>query len=95
MPNFTPGKWVKHGDFIIGNTVCLAQVLSVHEHEDDAERNRIEKTANARLIAAAPEMYEALERSLHMLNCYDPNNSVVGVIRELLARIDLPANVET
>ena len=60
MPNFTPGKWVKHGDFIIGNTVCLAQVLSVHEHEDDAERNRIEKTANARLIASAPEMYSLL-----------------------------------
>ena len=43
---------------------------------------------DARLIAAAPEMYKALERSLRMLNCYDPNNSVVEVIKELLARID-------
>lgn len=102
MGEFTKGKWkvdahtiriscrvfrsVKTGDVEYGNIAIIPTIHGMSEQE---------ALANARLIAAAPEMYEALERALNMLNCYDPNNSVVGVIRELLARIDRPADVET
>lgn len=56
--NFTPGKWkqirteVTAGDRLIANT---------GGHSTNYKETRAENIANAQLIAAAPEMYEALK----------------------------------
>ena len=58
MSKFTKGKWeiTKHLD-IICNNVYVALVC----HEDHRELFSPQSRANARLIAAAPEMYELLK----------------------------------
>lgn len=67
-PKFTPGPWFSvtrlsgsenhHGFKICGNDGwALAEVMPVDE-------DGIEGKANAHLIAAAPELYEALETCL-------------------------------
>lgn len=67
MGNFTPGPWVPDYNLTIGHikstsslvnrtpTVCRYDVKTPSLSED-------EKKANSRLIAAAPEMYEMLEK---------------------------------
>ncbi|MBQ4401951.1 MAG: hypothetical protein II832_07285 [Synergistaceae bacterium] len=81
MVKFTPGKWKAQAT---GYVTDGGKLIAVTPTE-----------ADARLISAAPEMHEALERSFHILKCLDPDNSVVEVIRELLTYIDHPADVET
>jgi hypothetical protein len=57
-PKFTPGPWITHGDSVLSfdrlKTIATTHVYSHGERLSDAS-----------LIAAAPEMYEALE------NLYD------------------------
>ena len=61
---FTPGPWkvqrTNQGVFIEGNVEkpigYLAQVRGIYR-----DGNRVMEDANAALIAAAPDMYEALE----------------------------------
>lgn len=50
---FTPGPWEAHGCEVVGSGFIVATVNwhSGHNHE----------RANARLIAAAPDLYEALQ----------------------------------
>lgn len=70
MTKHTPGPWVS---FIPKNST----VVEVHDKNglpiiawsgfDDCRRNYSEQTANARLIAAAPQMLEALELLLASL----------------------------
>ena len=69
-PKFTPGPWEWTGDTLWGGQKALEEVLSVGDdgkpygfhsavlvpHWDGEQA-----VANARLIAAAPELYEALE----------------------------------
>lgn len=58
---FTKGKWSVHGDWMIvdsnGRLIAQFEPLS----DDLSNVNTPESFANARLIAAAPEMYELLE----------------------------------
>jgi len=61
MNKHTPGAWElneRHGGVIyvegIGNTVAIC-------HDDGFDIDHAEAEANARLIAAAPQMLEALE----------------------------------
>lgn len=60
MSNFTPGPWAKEtcpdGDIVITNENELTSVAVVHSHKFNDLT-----IANARLIAAAPELLEALE----------------------------------
>jgi len=64
---FTPGPWkvqrTNQGVFIEGNVEkpigYLAQVRGIYR-----DGNRVMEDANAALIAAAPDMYEALENLL-------------------------------
>ena len=61
MSRHTPGPWEineRHGGVIyiegVGNTVAIC-------HDDGFDIDHAEAEANARLIAAAPQMLEALE----------------------------------
>lgn len=64
MSGHTPGPWftheVKHGDHWVGNDE--ADIATVEGFGPDLAA---ESAANARLIAAAPELLEALESLLY------------------------------
>ena len=59
---FTPGEWIAVGQYVFAlgpqdsrKAICRAAAIDLGNHEIEAE-------ANARLIAAAPEMAELLAR---------------------------------
>lgn len=68
---FTPGPWKVEpvnydgdgGTLVRFNGVCIANVWGVLEYRQVDE----ESSANAHLIAAAPELYEAMEDLLTVL----------------------------
>lgn len=81
---FTPGPWkVVHGgdprDFIVtestGNTICdpnTAVYMDASEFEPDLRRITLEEAlANAALISAAPELYEACQLALNAWERHD------------------------
>ena len=87
MSKFTEGKWeiTKHLD-ITCNDVYVALVC----HEDHRELFSPQSRANARLIAAAPEMYCLLGIAVPALlnGNTELQFSVANKIKALLARID-------
>ena len=61
MSQHTPGPW-KISD---GSDICIVTtdvLIAAVTSDEDYPQNRETMTANARLIAAAPEMLELLER---------------------------------
>lgn len=84
----TPGPWKAIGDEIVdhGNGVCdLGHVLaSVRMHNGEQE-------ANARLIAEAPAMLEALRDAIRGLDTDGQSSACASLnttARAILARID-------
>jgi len=80
---FTPGPWhtyLSHKD--------------VHRHIACKDGNSIAKEvhhANARLIAAAPEMYETIKAILAVINDprpIFPGTAIGDKLREVLAKVD-------
>lgn len=67
MTNHTPGPWDAHDNGHIYGDNYASAVARVFEntHQRDGEAQ-----ANARLIAAAPDILAALERSLNWLASY-------------------------
>lgn len=60
---FTPGPWdAEEG---IGGRSCDWQIYPPHALRDDTPLADAYSEANARLIAAAPEMYAALKEIVH------------------------------
>lgn len=83
----TPGPWVTLPEECdkpyvrirgtrLGERYKIVNVLTP-AYEGFAERETEETRANARLIAAAPELLEALETILEMCDGYVPNTSKV------------------
>ena len=56
---FTPGAWADRGTGCVGTTHQL--IASVYPMEDERPEEHV---ANVRLIAAAPELYQALQVAL-------------------------------
>lgn len=78
----TSGPWrVVNGNQIRSGNATIARVWMMRDGEG---------SANARLIAAAPEMHELLCDFVEKLGMYDGINpqSAVELARELLATID-------
>lgn len=75
MSEFTKGPWAVFGDWgitdISGRFIAQFEPLS----DDISSGNSSESFANANLIAAAPDMYEALEEALKamLINGFDPD----------------------
>jgi hypothetical protein len=60
MNKWTPGPWkAGYGQFIEHNKVILAEVFTLHPVNQDYDFLPFQ--ANQSLIAAAPELYEALD----------------------------------
>jgi predicted transcriptional regulator len=66
MSKYTPGPWKIEDDYIEdekGEIVCHVYLRS----EDDMEKEVLTNTANAQLIAAAPELLEAIKEAKETL----------------------------
>ncbi len=74
MSKFTQGKWEARPNRVIANGRPLAIVNGGN-------------SANTRLIAAAPEMYELLQESYLALQQADANEPLRFAIDECLCRI--------
>ena len=86
MSNFTPGKW-KYWKYKKYPCWYIGQEL------EDTYLAQTYSEANARLIAAAPEMYDELYEALQLCAGHssyegDDFDEQAKSIRELLARID-------
>jgi len=58
---FTKGKWVLEGWLIVKDVKTRRLRTSIAMIDDNDTTSETERTANAALIAAAPDMYEALK----------------------------------
>ncbi len=60
--NFTPGPWRTTGPNVRAGDALICYAMN---HHANAQTPEPEKLANARLIAAAPDLLLALERLVH------------------------------
>jgi hypothetical protein len=79
---FTPGPWEVRGESIVtgDSQYCIAVI------EDDGGYEAPQRTENARLISAAPEMYAALQSVRTILNFL--NKATEPWAQKLLAETD-------
>lgn len=72
---FTPGPWtIDQGEIIAGGMV-LGTVYGAEDYPCEEEDVRVECVANARLIAAAPDLLEACAAALAILHSHiSPDN---------------------
>lgn len=91
MPSFTPGPWkiIDHDEDYIAITDD-EQMYGICKIEEDASENRSAMKANARLIAAAPELLEALKETIAWMNWDEAGweKDFVLKVRELIARAE-------
>jgi hypothetical protein len=69
---YTKGPWKSDGHSIHETgekTGCHRKIATVFSVQSHAAYDAIETEANARLIAASPEMLEALKTALSVLDC--------------------------
>ena len=85
MSKHTPGPWIQRGERVDAqrNHVCggvnQESVLALSRPPE-------ERLANARLIAAAPEMLEALQAVWSDLESWDVDNEVSQRVRAAIAK---------
>ena len=79
MSKHTPGPWVIGNDGYNANTVCAGNTgvcqmygVPMNARVDDVGERYAVGMANARLISAAPDMYEALSLLMRIMQAEDP-----------------------
>ena len=96
---FTPGDWrveqtANGGYYITSDCAPMGDICDLYHKEcDGSEFWKSNDAANARLIAAAPKMYEALQRFLESSPCQnhcDPDDMScdTNFARAILEKID-------
>lgn len=83
-PNYTPGPWFKDGPFV--RHVDSGHVIVI---VDDALTTEDERSANARLIAAAPEMLEIVKAYRNLLRTSAQTDGQVATyqhVQDVLAK---------
>jgi hypothetical protein len=92
--SFTPGPWVAEESEIFaaaGDAVQIAETVPLADDPQDILGFGRTEFANARLIAAAPELYEAVQRALrHAINIGIDveDSSYVQQLRAALAKAE-------
>lgn len=79
---FTPGPWEAGGTLIGVGKITIRQHL-------DGSRKADELEANARLISAAPDMYEALKHALSDMDKIDELCKIAGVHKFTMMRREI------
>lgn len=97
MSKFTSGTWSVGIDGTYGPYVyaddgdAIIAVIRSCGHISESEKKEAVRQANARLIAAAPEMYEVIKALLEEPPLIGPNYALMDATskaRKLVARID-------
>lgn len=84
MSNFTPGPWaIIHETMVMSGNRSIASCGGYYSNMD-SEKVRAENIANARLIAAAPLMYEALQDLIEVAKMEDWQYATTG--RQMLLK---------
>ena len=96
---FTPGPW-HYSEVIRGRDQYyrqiradfkIAEVHACHSGVAGTKKGRAEDEANARLIAAAPKMYETMKAILAVVNDPGPifpGTAIGDKLREVLAKVE-------
>ena len=84
-PTHTPGPWTDQsidesqwGIYTVDHAVCIGQASQVRPIIQDIKQ--VERTANARLMAAAPELLEALRYARRFLKKEDHDVDYIDAI---------------
>ena len=97
LQGYTPGPWDNSGPGdLVGTMIddryewsCIAIIGEVDRH------HKSEKTANANLIAAAPELHSALTAALDEIDASRAENkSLREALRDVIAMLDDPTGDE-
>lgn len=90
MPdNHTPGPWFNDGtDIMAEDNFCVATVHRPRMDDEGTYMSNGRANANARLIAAAPELLAALKRIEHKWRSGDGSFSVGELCREMIAHAE-------
>jgi hypothetical protein len=101
MSKHTPGPWEFDGQSYIWSDMAIGKMIAQIRgwgwlQKEGEEEAIAEQEANARLIAAAPEMYEALKKIIEEISTDSPLTvqTVVGlldVIHAALAKAEVGA----
>ena len=86
---FTPGPWVAMGKAVYTESDNPTREILWGGHNTRSASDE-EKKANARLIAAAPEMYEMLkelESGIHLARARK-GSKTIDKLREVLAKVE-------
>ena len=81
MTKFTKGPWFIERKWIIGpKSLVEDQTFGMIEEVCDVSHSMENRQANAHLIAAAPDLYEALDRLVGEIKDYHVSSSVLDAI---------------
>lgn len=93
MMNFTAGKW-EYSEYIPEGITLNGREYLIHSCGEEVALARREE--DARLITAAPKMYELLGMAMWPLRDHSDNDGILAYrIGELLASIDGDSDVKT
>lgn len=90
MPNFTPGPWQRlSSGSVWSENNQIVHMDDIHPTPMNDEY-LAEREANARLIAAAPAMYEALHRAVNEMEFWSKGHSdaEIAIARAALAQAE-------
>ena len=75
----TKGEWEVEGDMIRSNTEVFGNVICV-EPEDYIPESRVNWKANAKLIAAAPNLLQALQELYYLVSELPEEGSIIEAL---------------